>query len=113
MPTFIPATKYQSAHWIKREREYRVTAYRVVEGEWHGECDHHETRSAAIAAAKAYTDETGLPAVVERIDWTLGTYDAVSNDKPSGTPRAESWDDWEHYGPRETLIYGEFPEFGD
>jgi len=113
MPTFVHATKYQDAHWIKREREYRVTRYRLVDGEWNGECDHHKARSAAIAAAAAYTAETGLPAVVERMDWTMGTFDAVSNGKPCGTPRPESFDDWEHWGPRETLVYGEFPEFND
>ena len=114
MPTFVPATKYQAAHWIKRECEYRVTVYRRDDaGEWQGDCDRHKSRAAAIGAAKAYTAETGLPAVVERMDWTLGTFDAIDNGKPCGTPRPEAFNDWEHWGPRETLIYGEFPDFDD
>lgn len=112
MPTFVPATKYQSAYWRKTETEYRVTTYRRDDdGEWQGECDHHKKRSAAIAAAKAYANETDLPAVVERLTWTLGTWDAIdSNGNPTGTPRDDKFEDWDREGPKETLVYGEYPE---
>lgn len=114
MPRFVRATKYQDAHWLKTETEYRVTTYtRAPNGEWHGDCDHHDKRKDAIAVAKAHVEETGTYAVVERLTWTLGTFDAVKNGQPNGTPRDEEFDDWEGYGPKETLVYGKFPPSDD
>lgn len=105
MPKFVPATRYQDAHWIKTETEYRVTTYtQDADGEWLGDCDHHDKRKDAIAAAKAHIDETGTYAVVERLTWTLGTFDAIKNGQPNGTPRESEFDDWGGYGPKETLV---------
>lgn len=114
MATFVPATRYQDAYWRKTETEYRVTTYtREPDGEWVGECDHHDKRGDAIEAAKAHVKETGACAVVERLTWTLGTWDAIENDKPVGKPRDEKFSDWGGYGPKETVVYGEYPPEDD
>lgn len=114
MATFVPATKYQDAYWRKTETEYRVTTYtQDDDGEWQGDCDHHDKRSDAIAAAKSHIEQGGKYAVVERLTWTLGTFDAIKNGQPNGTPRDEEFDDWHRNGPKQTLVYGEFPPSDD
>lgn len=98
MPTFVKETKYQDAYWKKTSVEYRITLYepsKDYDDDFDSSCDHSDVKAEALKAAADWHKETGFPAIVERLVWTVKSF----------TGKDGSWDDWDGWGPKEELIW--------